>query len=503
MSAVLANGAAQPPAAPPAALIPPPNLRFMAEAEDAFLPICDHLCQNVLDRKVRLDADLLDIGCGYGRLAYGLRRARFSGSYRGFDILAPQIGWLNRHFAATPDDARYRFDFHNVHNARYNPGGLPFEDVALPYAEASVDCVTSFSVFTHMYEDDIRQYLRRIRPLVRADGVWICTFFSLPDDFSMANQQPGVRYPLVEQIGEHTFVHNPAEPLHVIAYREAFLRRLLAEEGWRIAACQPGSWLRASADGEFQDWFVLRKLDAPAAALADANAAAAGPGQAGPCNICGGRDFGPGPAGRLASTGAAPCCRKCGSLERQRVVRHLFQALPVGFLDWRRSLQFSPDQAHNPAWFRSHEVSVYEGEGSLDIQAIDRPDASYDYATVSHVLECIPNDLAAFDELRRILSPRGLLHIGFGGAHLRAVTEDYAAPVDRYATVHRYGRDVYQRFGCAAKGIAMLAVQGTDPVTGAVDVAHLFARDPADITRLRTWLLAWDPLLRIVDEQLP
>ncbi|NHZ64074.1 class I SAM-dependent methyltransferase [Massilia genomosp. 1] len=504
MSAVLnavphAETAPQPP-------LPPVKLRFMAETDETFLPICEHLCRTVLSHDVALDCDLLDVGCGYGRLAYGLRRAGFRGSYRGFDILSTQVDWLKRNFAQAHDAARYDFDFANVHNARYNPGGLPFEDIKLPYAEASFDCVTSFSVFTHMYEDDIRHYLRRIGPLVRPDGKWLATFFRLPDDFSLLAQHPAMRYRLTEQISPHAFIHNPAEPLHVIAYKESFLRQVFAEEGWSVASHHPGSWLGDPNDGEFQDWFVLRRQGAPAQEPeppAPAETLAPPTPAAPACNICGGSAFGPGPAGRLASTGAPPCCQSCGSLERQRVVRHMFQAIPVGFLDWRRSLQFSPDQAHNPAWFRSHEVSVYDGPGSLDIQAIARPDGSYDYLTVSHVLECIARDLAAFDELHRVLSPRGLLHIGFGGSELRAVTEDFDVPVDRYANVHRYGRDVYQRFGCAAKGIGMLAVQGIDPVTGASDVAHLFAKDAADIARVRAWLLAWDPALVIVDQQLP
>lgn len=481
MSAVLNADSAPSP-------LPPAHLRFMAETDENFLPVSDHLCRTVLSHGVGLDVDLLDLGCGYGRLAYGLRRAGFTGNYRGFDILSPQIGWLDRHFAGPREAAHYAFDFLNVHNARYNPGGLPFEDVELPYAQASFDCVTSFSVFTHMYEDDIRQYLRRIAPLVRADGKWLATFFCVPDDYSLATQHPAMRYRLTEQISENAFIHNPAEPLHVIAYKESFLRRLFAEEGWSVASHRNGCWLGDPGAGEFQDWFVLRRQSAVTLPS---------------CNICGGTEFGPGPAGRMASSGAPPCCRGCGALERQRVVRHMFQAFPVGFLDWRRSLQFSPDQAHNPAWFRSHEVSVYDGPGSLDIQAIDRPDASYDYITVSHVLECIARDLDAFDELHRILSPRGLLHIGFGGSQLRDVTEDFDVPVDRYANLHRYGRDVYRRFGCAAKGMGMLAVQGVDPATGATDVAHLFARDASDIARVRAWLLAWDSSLVIVDQALP
>src|SRR3954452_11848979 len=92
------------------------------------------------------------------------------------------------------------------------------------------------------------------------------------------------------------------------------------------------------------------------------------------CNICGGGVFAPGPAGRASVNGKAPRCLGCESLERHRLNRLLCQALPIGALAWRRALQFSPDMALAPAWFRSFEVSVYGRENSLDLQRIDRPD---------------------------------------------------------------------------------------------------------------------------------
>ncbi|MDQ1830518.1 class I SAM-dependent methyltransferase [Massilia scottii] len=482
--------------------IPPPRLRFMGESDTSFMPVAEQLSATVLEQVGGRDVDLLDIGCGYGRLAYGLRQAGFGGSYRGLDILREHIAWLKEHFAAPDDGARFGFDFINVHNSRYNPGGLPLADVALPYAENSFDCVTAFSVFTHMEEDDVRTYLRRIRPLVRENGLWIATFFSLPDGFSLATQNPQMRYRLREQVSEHAFVHDPAEPLHVIAYREAFLRTLFAQEGWELEAHKGGSWLGDPAKGEFQDRFALRKRAAPVAlavAAPQPEPAAAPPS----CNICGNQAFVPGPSGRMASSGAAPCCARCGALERHRVVRQIFLGMPIGYLDWRRGLQFSPDPAQHTAWYRSYEVSVYGGSGSLDIQAIDRPDDSYDFITLSHVLECIPDDLTAFDELQRVLAPRGLLHIGFGGAQGRALSEDFEADIDQYGNRHRYGRDVYQRFGCAAKGMGMLAVQGTDPATGVHDVAWLFVNHAPDVALLRGFLLAWDPALTILEQALP
>src|SRR5690348_6798158 len=95
--------------------------------------------------------------------------------------------------------------------------------------------------------------------------------------------------------------------------------------------------------------------------------------RSGTCAICGGRDFGPGPAGRLAVTGLPLCCRGCGSLERHRSLHHLLSLLPNAMLSWRRAMQFSPDPALRPAWFATHEISLYGGANNLDLQAIGRP----------------------------------------------------------------------------------------------------------------------------------
>src|SRR5262249_10269873 len=129
------------------------------------------------------------------------------------------------------------------------------------------------------------------------------------------------------------------------------------------------------------------------------------------CNICGGGEFSPGPRGRMSSSLRPPCCVKCGSLERQRVQRAILQRLPPGFLANRRCLQFSQDVALDPKRFSSFEVSVFEGTNSLDMERIDRPDASYDYVALNHVLEFVPDDRKAFAELVRILSPDGILQI--------------------------------------------------------------------------------------------
>jgi SAM-dependent methyltransferase len=216
------------------------------------------------------------------------------------------------------------------------------------------------------------------------------------------------------------------------------------------------------------------------------------------CNLCGGTEFSPGPAGRLANTGVPPHCQQCGSLERQRILRRVFQALPLGFLDWRRGLQFSPDQGLDPQWFRHYEVSVYGGPNSLDMQAIARPDASIDFVSFNHVLEFIPDDRAAFAEIVRILAPRGILQACFSAPLSRPSSQDYDRPFGPHAAWHLYGMDLGQRFQCKERGLTLVAVEETDPCTGVREVVHLFCKDPVDASRLREWLPAWSDTIKIL-----
>ena len=209
-----------------------------------------------------------------------------------------------------------------------------------------------------------------------------------------------------------------------------------------------------------------------------------------PCNICGGLDFVPGPAGRMATNGRRPCCRQCGALERQRIVRRILQAAPVGFLSWRRGLQFSADPSISPGWFRHYEISTYGGENSLDIQNIARDAGSYDFISFSHVIEFVQNDLAAFAEMVRVLSPQGMIQACFSAPQLRERSEDYATPSGPHQAWHLYGMDVTARFAGLESQLVALVVEETDPCTNIRELVHLFFKRPSDSMRMRSWLSA-------------
>ena len=216
------------------------------------------------------------------------------------------------------------------------------------------------------------------------------------------------------------------------------------------------------------------------------------------CNICGSEEFGYGPNGRTSDNGALPHCSGCGSLERQRIVRSLLQAMPLGFIDWRRGLQFSPDPGVCAEQFRAYEVSVYGGENSVDIQAIDRADGSYDFISLNHVLEFVPDDLRGFDELIRVMSARGILQACFSTPLSRAASVDYSVPFGPHEAWHLYGLDLAERFQCAQKKLSLLVVEAPDPCTGSLETVHFFLKNVDDVERMRTWIGMSCPAARII-----
>lgn len=230
--------------------LPPQALRFMGEDDAKFQSIGD-LCIRMLRQAMPLDAitGILDIGCGYGRLAHALLRdGGFSGAYYGVDILPRQIAWCQQ---ALSPLGPYRFSHLDIHNARYNPSGrkrvqdLDFSDAP------KVDVVTFYSVFTHLYEEDIRSYLRCAASVLRPQGKLLCTAF-LQNDSSQAGEAAGrSRYPMPHRLNGHTRYHDQADPLYAIGYDEQAFLGLLAESGLRADQVVLGGWCGRAVTQDF------------------------------------------------------------------------------------------------------------------------------------------------------------------------------------------------------------------------------------------------------------
>jgi SAM-dependent methyltransferase len=198
------------------------------------------------------------------------------------------------------------------------------------------------------------------------------------------------------------------------------------------------------------------------------------------CPICGSTAFTHGPNGRLSPEGVLPRCTGCRSLERHRAYRTAFAALDPSRFSGLSALQFSPDPVVESTWFGDHEVSEYGTETALDLQAIDRPDASYDVVVVNHVLEHVPDDLAALRELDRVVRADGFVFLSVPDPARVPATRHYGrAREDKHGHWRIYGPDIADRLAEALPHGFVVTLQPLDPVTGAPDTAYLLTRSEA------------------------
>lgn len=187
----------------------------------------------------------------------------------------------------------------------------------------------------------------------------------------------------------------------------------------------------------------------------------------------------------MSQGGTLPACRSCGSLERHRIVRAVWNPLVGSGLSRLKAIQFSLDPSVNKEWFHSLEISIFGKRNSLDLENIDRPSDSYDVVICNHILEHIENDRRAFREIMRILRATGLFQFTVPLPQTRAVTEEWGYPDRPHGHYRLYGRDLVDRFGHARPGVKFLCVPCVDHVTGEPDLVYFAFLDERRLNTVR------------------
>lgn len=132
------------------------------------------------------DSRLLDIGCGCGKMARNLAYHPHVKKYIGFDVIKSSIDFCNEALAPRIGE---KFEFHclDVHSECYNPSGtVKSTEVVFPADDGSIDLAWGCSLFTHLFEEDAKHYLREVRRVLSPRGVFLPTIH--------INPAPGTRY---------------------------------------------------------------------------------------------------------------------------------------------------------------------------------------------------------------------------------------------------------------------------------------------------------------------
>jgi SAM-dependent methyltransferase len=125
--------------------------------------------------------DVLEIGCGIGKDAIQLMSPRQVYSYLGIDVMQDSIAWCTKNL--TKSDPRFKFAHFDAYHELYNPlGSKKTTDFAIPCEDSSIDKVIVYSVFTHLFEDEVSHYLREIFRVLRPGGLVYASVFVYSDD---------------------------------------------------------------------------------------------------------------------------------------------------------------------------------------------------------------------------------------------------------------------------------------------------------------------------------
>lgn len=140
--------------------LPPPRLRFNVagtSSRDAFTQVGSRAAREIADA-VAEPRDVLDFGCGCGRIAAPLAALWPRANMHGVDVDAAAIQWCGRNL---------RGDFRLLH-----------PDDGLPFADGSFDLVYAISLFTHMDEPQQFRWLAEVRRVLREGGLLLATTHS-------------------------------------------------------------------------------------------------------------------------------------------------------------------------------------------------------------------------------------------------------------------------------------------------------------------------------------
>jgi SAM-dependent methyltransferase len=224
-------------------LLPPAHLRIYYYGTwdpRAFARACDIRIE-LISRGLQPEHRVLDIGCGIGNLAIGLREY-LRGGYDGVDIHPDAIAWCQQ--AISPRHPAFRFHRADVSSRAYNPGGnLTAAEYRFPFPDRTFDFIFLASVFTHMMPDAVERYLFEISRLLAPGGTCVESYFLLNDE-----TRPGVDAGRsfmsfnVEHPSGVCRLHDAFVPEAAVAFDEGFVRRIHDEADLEIRDVRRGRW---------------------------------------------------------------------------------------------------------------------------------------------------------------------------------------------------------------------------------------------------------------------
>ena len=177
---------------------------------DAFRNINGHNIDPDLAPKTY--QNVVDIGSGCGRLARRMILQRDKpDNYLGIDIHMGMVEWCQANL--TPAAPNFKFMHHNAFSLGLNPKGLAHpKSLPLAIPDNTASLVIAWSLFTHLLESHIYDYLSEIRRILCDGGLLLSTWFLFDK----------VNYPMMQQTQNALYI-NDIDPTNATIFDRQWL----------------------------------------------------------------------------------------------------------------------------------------------------------------------------------------------------------------------------------------------------------------------------------------
>lgn len=193
---------------------------------------------------VKATDNVVEIGCGVGRVAIPLTEILTDGTYLGTEVIRTHFEWCRDNIGAR--NPNFQFIYHDIHDTLHNPKGtLHAKDIRLPVESGTVDIILLHSVFTHMLRDEIVHYMREFRRILKPTGRVYASCFLVNDDALKAVRdapREGWKVQFKHRYGEGCYINSPQEPRAAVAFEDRVFVEMASQANLEIEQTLWGNW---------------------------------------------------------------------------------------------------------------------------------------------------------------------------------------------------------------------------------------------------------------------
>jgi SAM-dependent methyltransferase len=177
-------------------------------------------------------SDVVELGCGCGRVARGLKDDWFEGTYVGVDIDREMVEYCRRNF---PEE---RFQFilsphKSVTYSRNNTSStIETRGDLVVAGQGSKDFVYSISLYSHLLESEMVDYMEESYRILKPGGIMYMTFFC------MEHVELGGRWTFQHSRG-NAYIESEQFPEAAVAYHRDFLVHTVKDIGFCEVTVNP------------------------------------------------------------------------------------------------------------------------------------------------------------------------------------------------------------------------------------------------------------------------